>query len=92
MVRIIKKAPAGLRRSDLAEAANELHAALSGGVIAIANSITGGVERPAPDLGAGGSYPSAYASEVAWREDNRHVSNGEQHLMAAIAALALRRR
>jgi transposase-like protein len=33
-------------------------------------------------------YLSAYASEMAWREDNRRVSNGEQYLMAANAALA----
>jgi hypothetical protein len=35
-----------------------------------------------------GRYLSAYASEMAWREDNRRVSNGEQYLMAANAVLA----
>ncbi len=35
-----------------------------------------------------GRYLSAYASEMAWREDNRRVSNGEQYLMATNAALA----
>ena len=34
-----------------------------------------------------GAYLSAYASEMAWREDNRRVSNGELYLMAANAAL-----
>jgi len=34
-----------------------------------------------------GPYLSAYASEMAWREDNRRVSNGEQYLMTASAAL-----
>lgn len=34
-----------------------------------------------------GRYLSAYASEMAWREDNRRVSNGEQFLMAGRAAL-----
>ena len=32
-------------------------------------------------------YLSAYASEMAWREDSRRVSNGEQYLMATNAAL-----
>ena len=35
-----------------------------------------------------GRYLGAYAAEMAWREDNRRVSNGEQYLMAANAALA----
>lgn len=35
-----------------------------------------------------GRYLSAYAHEMAWREDNRRVSNGEQFLMATGAALA----
>ena len=35
-----------------------------------------------------GRYLSAYAAEMAWREDNRRVSNGEQYLMAVNAALA----
>jgi transposase-like protein len=35
-----------------------------------------------------GRYLAAYASEMAWREDNRRVSNGDQFLMAAAAALA----
>jgi hypothetical protein len=34
-----------------------------------------------------GRYLAAYASEMAWREDNRRVSNGEQYLMATNAAL-----
>lgn len=34
-----------------------------------------------------GEYLSAYAAEMAWREDHRRVSNGEQYLMAAHAAL-----
>ncbi|MFN3512723.1 MAG: IS1595 family transposase [Phenylobacterium sp.] len=35
-----------------------------------------------------GNYLSAYASEMAWREDNRRISNGEQFLLATGAALA----
>jgi hypothetical protein len=34
-----------------------------------------------------GPYLSAYAREMAWRENNRHVSNGEQYLMTTSAAL-----
>lgn len=34
-----------------------------------------------------GPYLNAYAREMAWREDNRRVSNGVQYLMAADAAL-----
>ena len=34
-----------------------------------------------------GPYLNAYASEMAWREDHRRVSNGVQYLMAADAAL-----
>lgn len=34
-----------------------------------------------------GDYLSAYAAEMAWREDNRRVSNGEQFLIAGKAAL-----
>jgi hypothetical protein len=34
-----------------------------------------------------GPYLNAYANEMAWREDNRRVSNGELYLMAANAAL-----
>lgn len=34
-----------------------------------------------------GRYLSAYATEMAWREDNRRVSNGEQYLSVACAAL-----
>jgi hypothetical protein len=34
-----------------------------------------------------GEYLSAYAGEMAWRENNRRVSNGEQYLMVADAAL-----
>jgi transposase-like protein len=33
-----------------------------------------------------GPYLNAYASEMAWREDRRRVSNGEQFLAAAAAA------
>jgi transposase-like protein len=35
-----------------------------------------------------GPYLNAYASEMAWREDNRRRSNGEQYLITANAALA----
>ena len=35
-----------------------------------------------------GRYLSAYAHEMAWREDNRRVSNGEQYLIGVNAALA----
>lgn len=35
-----------------------------------------------------GRYLGAYAMEMAWREDNRRVSNGEQFLLATGAALA----
>jgi len=35
-----------------------------------------------------GAYLANYAAEMAWREDNRRVSNGEQYLMAVNAALA----
>ena len=35
-----------------------------------------------------GPYLNAYALEMAWREDNRRVSNGEQFLTATAAALA----
>lgn len=34
-----------------------------------------------------GSYLTAYANEMAWRENNRRISNGEQYLMATDAAL-----
>src|ERR1700730_15657915 len=34
-----------------------------------------------------GPYLNAYANEMAWREDNRRVSNGVLYLMAADAAL-----
>jgi hypothetical protein len=34
-----------------------------------------------------GPYLAAYANEMAWREDNRRVSNGVQYLMVADAAL-----
>lgn len=34
-----------------------------------------------------GDYLFSYAGEMAWREDNRRVSNGEQYLMAANASL-----
>jgi transposase-like protein len=33
-----------------------------------------------------GPYLNAYSSEMAWREDRRRVSNGEQYLMVAGAA------
>jgi len=35
-----------------------------------------------------GQYLSAHANEMAWRENNRRVSNGEQYLMATDAALS----
>ncbi len=35
-----------------------------------------------------GKYLAAYAVEMAWREDNRRVSNGAQHRAATGAALA----
>lgn len=35
-----------------------------------------------------GKYLEAYASEMAWREDHRRVSNGEQFLIMTNAALA----
>ena len=35
-----------------------------------------------------GPYLNAYAAEMAWRVDNRRVSNGEQYLIAVNAALA----
>jgi hypothetical protein len=35
-----------------------------------------------------GPYLAAYATEMAWREDNRRVSNGEQFLLATSAAVA----
>jgi len=34
-----------------------------------------------------GPYLGAYAMEMAWREDNRRISNGEQFLLAAGSAL-----
>jgi len=34
-----------------------------------------------------GPYFAAYVAEMAWREDNRRISNGEQYLMMASAAL-----
>jgi hypothetical protein len=34
-----------------------------------------------------GPYLNAYADEMAWREDNRRRSNGEQYLAIADAAL-----
>jgi transposase-like protein len=36
-----------------------------------------------------GPYLNAYANEMAWRENNRRVSNGEQYLMTADAAMRL---
>jgi transposase-like protein len=35
-----------------------------------------------------GPYLNAYATEMAWREDNRRTSNGQQFLMTTGAALA----
>ncbi len=35
-----------------------------------------------------GRYLSVYAHEMAWREDNRRLSNGEQYLIVTNAALA----
>jgi transposase-like protein len=34
-----------------------------------------------------GKYLDSYASEMAWRENNRRISNGEQYLIATNAAL-----
>ncbi|MFD0985654.1 IS1595 family transposase [Methyloligella solikamskensis] len=34
-----------------------------------------------------GRYLHAYAAEMAWREDNRRIDNGELYLMATFAAL-----
>lgn len=34
-----------------------------------------------------GPYLSAYAAEMAWREDHRRIDNGELYLMATDAAL-----
>ncbi len=34
-----------------------------------------------------GRYLAAYASEMAWREDNRRISNGEQFLQVMAASL-----
>lgn len=34
-----------------------------------------------------GPYLAAYADEMAWREDNRRISNEKLYLMAADAAL-----
>lgn len=36
-----------------------------------------------------GRHLAAYASEMTWREDNRRISNGEQYLAVARAALNL---
>jgi transposase-like protein len=35
-----------------------------------------------------GPYLAAYAGEMAWREDRRRVSNGEQYLLVTAAALS----
>jgi hypothetical protein len=35
-----------------------------------------------------GPYLGAYAAEMAWREDNRRISNGEQFLAISAAALS----
>ncbi len=35
-----------------------------------------------------GQYLGAYASEMAWREDNRRVDNGTQFTMVVGAAMA----
>ena len=37
-----------------------------------------------------GPYLASYASEASWREDNRRVSNGDQTIMVAGAAMASR--
>jgi hypothetical protein len=34
-----------------------------------------------------GKYLDSYAAEMAWRENNRRISNGEQYLIATNAAL-----
>lgn len=38
--------------------------------------------------GRRGPYLNAFAAEMAWREDNRRVSNGEQSLIVVNATLA----
>jgi hypothetical protein len=38
------------------------------------------------EIGIAGPYFAAYVAEMAWREDNQRVSNGEQYLMTAKAA------
>ncbi|AOO80028.1 hypothetical protein BHK69_05655 [Bosea vaviloviae] len=35
-----------------------------------------------------GPYLNAYSSKMAWREDHRRASNGEQYLMVTSAAPA----
>jgi transposase-like protein len=35
-----------------------------------------------------GEYLTAYADEMAWREDNRRENNGDQYVMVAAAAMA----
>jgi hypothetical protein len=37
-----------------------------------------------------GRYVDAYSSELAWREDNRRISNGEQFLLARSSAWSTR--
>jgi hypothetical protein len=36
-----------------------------------------------------GPYFAAYVAEMAWREDNRRVSNGEQYLMTRAPRLSI---
>ena len=38
--------------------------------------------------GRRGLYLNALAAEMAWREDNRRISNGEQYLIVVNAALS----
>lgn len=55
-------------------------------VLSVSNAST-----PRAEIGihhhVAGPYLAAYAREMAWRENNRRISNGEQYLMAADAAL-----
>jgi len=48
----------------------------------------GCADRKSASIIISGRYLSAYAHEMAWREDNRRRSNGEQYLIVVNAALA----
>lgn len=53
-----------------------------------ASSLTCAARKSARITTSPGPYLKAYAQEMAWRKDHRRVSNGEQYLMVANAALA----